>query len=108
MTEDPYSSLERAIAAAVAEIHSLREQRSTLQARIEQLEKRFAGQIPRGDGASAEPPGDVGVAQPAESAERLHQLESEREAIRSRLLSLQARLGYLGSAEPKEHQNDHR
>ncbi len=108
MTANPYASLERAIAAAIAEIRSLRDQRVTLQARIGRLEGRLAGPYADADEAQSQPPGEVAPGTTAEPADRLQQLETEREAIRSRLLSLQARLGYLGRADPEERRDDHR
>ena len=110
MTENPYASLEQAIVAAVAELRSLRRQQGALQARVDQLEKQLTV---RADGADstastlgdADSDSDVGA---GASSERLQQLEIERQAIKTRLLSLQSRLGYLGSAEPEERHDDHR
>jgi chromosome segregation ATPase len=106
MTENPYASLEQAIVAAVAELRSLRRQRGALQARVDQLEKQLTV---RADGAdsAASPIGSADVVVGAPS-ERLQQLEIERQAIKTRLLRLQSRLGYLGSAEPEERHDDHR
>lgn len=109
MTENPYASLEQAIAAAVGELRSLRDQRSALQARVDQLERRLAAQA--GETAPptpGEPETDRRAASLGTSSERLQQLEIEREAIKTRLLTLQTRLGYLGSAEPEERHDDHR
>ncbi len=108
MIENPYAPLERAIAAAVVEIRSLRDQRDALQAHVEQLEERLAARVhDAGWPAPSQPRGGIG-ADIGGASERLQQLESEREAIKTRLLSLQARLGYLETAEPEERQNDHR
>lgn len=106
MTENPYASLEQAIVAAVAEFRSLRRQRGALQARVDQLEKQLTV---RADGAdsAASPLGGADVGAEV-SSERLQQLEIERQAIKTRLLSLQSRLGYLASAEPEERHDDHR
>ena len=108
MSKNPYAPLERAITVAVVELRSLRDQRAALQARVDQLERRLAARV---DAAGRPPPPQSHVDIAADVGgpiERLQQLEREREAIKTRLLSLQARLGYLGSAEPEERQNDHR
>lgn len=107
MIENPYAPLERAIAAAVVEIRSLRDQRNALQARVDQLENRLAARVGDADWpAPPQPHGDIG-ADSGGASERLQQLETEREAIKTSLLRLQARLGYLGTTEPEERQNDH-
>ena len=106
MTENPYASLEQAIVAAVAELRSLRRQQGALQALVDQLEKQLRVRADGADSASS-PIGGADVVVGA-SSERLQQLEIERQAIKTRLLSLQSRLGYLGSAEPEERHDDHR
>ncbi len=108
MTENPYAPLEQAIAAAGAEIRSLRVQRATLQARIDQLEGRLAAHLGDTEMPSPAPQNGGSADAGTGEGERLQQLESEREAIQARLRSLQARLGTMGGAEPEERQNDNR
>ena len=108
MTESPYTPLERAIAAAIGEIRSLRDHRATLEARVGQLEQQLEACLGDTMESTSRSPNVESGAGDCTTNGRLHQLEGERAAIKSRLRRLQRRLGTLSSAEPEEPQDDHR